>query len=322
MDQSLYVVAPLFNPCGYRTRYLRFLDFARHVRESGGVLVTVECAFGDQPFVVDENVGGICIRCRSSQMIWLKENLINLAVAALPDSARYLAWIDADVQFSRPDWVPATVSLLTKHRFVQMFSQIIYLSPLYEPYQRMRSFAWCYLHGRPHGRRHDFWFPGGAWATTIEAFRRCGGMLDRTLGAADHHMAYGLIGRIDDTVQCEITPGYRHLLHEWQAGAQTAIGSQVGCLDGLLLHHWHGNMAARQYVSRWEIIRRHQFDPYVDLRYSDDGLLEYSTDGHRLVRDVEEYFDQRQEDSSKLPKAEIQAFFRDSRSARVRCDRL
>jgi hypothetical protein len=309
MDDRLYVVAPLFNPGGFETRDRLFQQFATYVRDSGGILVPAECATGDRPFR-SADLPGPAVRVRADQWLWLKENLINLGLVALPPSARYVCWVDTDVQFVRPDWVSATVQALQRHAIVQMFSQALYLTPSFEPYQRCRGFAWCFVHGRPHGRRHDFWFPGGAWATTRERVHAVGGLLDRTLGAADHHMAYALLGRVLDTVQCPITRGHEKVLRSWESRAVEVFDGRVGYVGGTLLHFWHGCMASRQYLSRWAIIDRHRFDPLVDLGYRLDGLLELTGAGQRLAADLEAYFRVRDEDALTVPDGEVQEFFR------------
>jgi len=309
VDDRLYVIAPLFNPRGFRTRDALFLRFAAHVQSSGAVLVPVECAFGRRPFLCAQ-LEGPAVRVRTDQSLWLKENLINLGLAALPPEAHYVSWVDADVQFVRPDWVAATIAELQSYPIVQMFSQVLYLSPSFEPYQRHRGFAWGYANNQPHGRGHEFWLPGGAWATTREKIQAVGGLLDRTLGAADHHMAYALIDRVTDTVQCAITEGHEALLRSWQDLALDVFRCEVGCVEGTLLHFWHGSMASRQYLSRWAIIDSHRFDPLTDLAYRSDGLLTFTSAGQRLASAVEAYFYTRDEDSMSLPDDEVHDCFR------------
>ncbi len=308
MDDQLYVIAPLFNPAGFRTRDDLFLRFAAHVRASGGVLVPAECATGQRPFLSGA-FQEPAVRVRTNQWLWLKENLVNMGLAALPSTAQYVCWVDTDVQFARPDWVAATIAELRRRPIVQMFSQVLYLSPSFEPYQRYRGFAWCYVNDRPHGRGHDFWLPGGAWATTREQIQAVGGLLDRTIGAADHHMAYALLGRVSDTVQCPITDGHESLLRAWQSRAADVFRGKVGYVEGALLHFWHGCMASRQYLSRWEVIDRYRFDPLADLTYRADGLLTFTSAGQRLAAAVEAYFRSRDEDSVTLPANEVQEFF-------------
>ena len=104
---ELAVISVLFNPVRYQTRYKRYMDFKDHMFRSGIDLITVECIFPSavglglpsQRFEVTNPMNPKDIQVIAPSIIWMKENLINVAVRRLPPSARYVAWIDADVEF-------------------------------------------------------------------------------------------------------------------------------------------------------------------------------------------------------------------------------
>jgi hypothetical protein len=105
---QLAVVTVLFNPLRYRTRYERYAHFSQHMSQSGIDLITVECIFQPsaklvlprQRFEVTRTNNPNHIQLVAPSVVWMKENLINIAAQHLPDSARYIAWIDADVEFA------------------------------------------------------------------------------------------------------------------------------------------------------------------------------------------------------------------------------
>ena len=99
----LDVVAVVSNPCRYRSRYDLYRAFERHMHASGVRLTTVELAFGERPWEVTEPDNPRHVRLRTAYELWHKENLINLGVQHLPRDWKYVAWIDADVSFARPD---------------------------------------------------------------------------------------------------------------------------------------------------------------------------------------------------------------------------
>ncbi len=74
----------------------------------------------------------------------------------------------------------------------------------------------------------------------------------------------------------------------------------VGVVSGLVLHHWHGPMAARGYGERWQLLVKHQFNPATDLKRDSQGLLTLEDNGDpRLVAlrdDLRQYFRSRNED--------------------------
>src|SRR4051812_48517285 len=99
----------------YRSRANLYRSFSKYVADSGAELFTVEAAFGERPFEVTRPDDEHHIQLRSSQVLWLKEACLNVAIARLshlrPNWA-YVCWCDADVLFARPDWVSETVHTL------------------------------------------------------------------------------------------------------------------------------------------------------------------------------------------------------------------
>jgi hypothetical protein len=97
---DLWVIAAYYNPHGYQTRAHNYALFATSLARSGIPLLTVECAFGDEPFVLSDSATVLKLRCQS--VLWQKERLLNVAIATLPPTCTKVAWLDADILFERP----------------------------------------------------------------------------------------------------------------------------------------------------------------------------------------------------------------------------
>jgi hypothetical protein len=103
----LGVVSVIFNPVRYRTRYERYHKFSDHMARSGINLFTVECIFDSatrfglppQRFEVTRSDDPQHFQFVAPSVMWMKENLINMAVQRLPSYIDRIAWIDADVEF-------------------------------------------------------------------------------------------------------------------------------------------------------------------------------------------------------------------------------
>ena len=144
----LHVVTVINNPMRYYTRYRLYRAFAKMVEDSGATLHTVELALRDRHFEVTSPDNPNHIQLRSPEVLWHKENLINVAIARLPQSAEYVAWVDADVIFSRPDWVQETLHQLQIYRVVQMWSHSIDYGPEHQPIAQCGSLFASYLKDR------------------------------------------------------------------------------------------------------------------------------------------------------------------------------
>lgn len=295
---KLHVVTAISNPWRYRSRYELYQNFAKRVHDAGAVLWTVETAFGRRPYEVTSCDNPQHIQLRTTHELWLKENMLNLAIQRLPQSWKYVAWVDADVDFVRHDWVTETLNLLQHYHVVQMFSSALDLDPQEQPFHKHTGFVYSYANGLGGNRSYSNWHPGFAWAIRREAFDDLGGLIDfAVLGSADRHMATALIGRVEQTLHKELTPDYTSRLIQWQQRALKYVQRNIGFMPGTVLHHWHGKKADRRYRSRWEILVRNKFDPKCDLKRDWQGLWQLTDRSYKLRDDIRNYFSSRNEDS-------------------------
>jgi len=308
MDKNFYVVAVISNPVRYRKRYELYKKFAHHIKQAGAKLMTVEVAFGDRPFEVTEPCNPFHVQLRTWDELWHKENMINIGISRLPSTWEYVAWIDADIEFVRKDWIEETVQQLQHYHFVQMFSQCIDLGPNYETMQLHNGFGWSFQkagHCDPkrHGYgQHGFWHTGYAWAARREAIDAVGGLMDwAILGAGDHHMAMSLLGLGNRSLPGGLHPSYVNALKQWEFRASKHLKRDIGHVDGPILHYFHGKKKDRKYVERWSILSKNQFDVHTDITRDSQGLWQLCTDTPRQLRlrdEIRQYFRQRNEDSN------------------------
>jgi hypothetical protein len=254
VDAPLYVIAPIINPSRYRSRYSLYRDFEKYITGAGAILYTVEAAYGDRDFEITDPANPRHIRIRTCHEVWHKENLINIGVSRLPADWKYVAWIDADVQFARPDIVAETIHQLQHFSVVQMFAHATDLGPRHEPLQAFEGFVaqWMQQNGaaQRNNEQYSTSHPGYAWACRRDAWDHLGGLIDFAIvGSADRYMACGLIGEIAQSLSAEIVrdcPAYAEWCFEWQARAETYIRRNIGFVDGLLLHYFHGTKKNRK----------------------------------------------------------------------------
>jgi hypothetical protein len=337
LHEPLYVITPIFNPIRYKSRWKHYQRFAAMVKAAGGVLVTVEASFGDRHHALDfgedqheQPIHGNAptkatefhkarslnphqyVKVRTESELWIKENLINIGISRLPSDWKYVAWIDADIAFARPNWVGETIHQLQHYKIVQMFSEAQDLDPSYHPIGHHLSFMHCYLadmepeedgyyyegrKGKPY-----LWHPGFAWAARRDAIDSLGGLIDwAILGAGDKHMASALIGQGMISCHSKIHPAYKRLLREWEWRAETHIRRNVGVVEGLITHYWHGKKRDRKYKDRWKILVHNPYNPDIDIKKDWQGVWQLvdrlEPRSLTLRDDLRDYFRSRHEDS-------------------------
>ncbi len=298
----LHVVTAIANPIRWESRIRLYREFERHMLASGVHLTTVECAYGDRPFELagDPRVNHVAVRARS--LVWTKENLLNIGISRLPQDWKYVAWIDADIAFRRADWAAETVHALQQYDIVQPWTDCYDLGPRDEHLQAHRSFCKQWMEQQPVGPGpYRFAHPGYAWASTRAALEHLGGLIETAaLGAADHHMALALAGKMEQSLPGGIEPGYVRPIAQWQARATAHIGGNIGCIPGTIEHSWHGAKTRRRYVDRWQVLIRHRFDPFTDLKRNVWGVLELAGNKPGLRRDIDAYMRGRDEDGNTM----------------------
>lgn len=330
--QALWVVTAVSNPVRFKTRYALYKQFREHVTRDLRInLLTVEAAFGDRDHqltddgvddivlaaTLENGVRTIDVRVRNQSQVWLKENLWNVGARLLPRDCRFVLFCDADIQFVDHHIATEVVHALQEHRVVQPFESVADMGPDGQIMDVHKSFGWCHAAGwdwrpvadgqggyscrRPASASKQESF-GNAWHPGYAiAFRRS--VLDKlpvlevgVLGAGDHHMMGALVGKAHLTFPAKVHDNYKRRVLEWQARAAEVVKGSLGYAPGTILHHFHGAKAGRRYVSRWDILTEHAFDPDVDVYRNSMGVLELG-EAKPLLRDaICRYFRQRNED--------------------------
>lgn len=313
IDSPLYVITPFFNSQRYRSRWKHYEAFIKHVIDAGAIPVTIEVSFGERAeTIIPASKNHIVINLRTRQEIWLKENMINVAISRLPSDWKYVAWIDGDVTFARPDWVGETLHELQHYKVVQMFSECYDLNVNSEIISKHKGFMWCYLNEgietlgnnpknsgprippKPKqayiatipGNEYSYWHPGFAWAARREAIEDLGGLIDWSiLGGGDTFMAYALIGVLNQRfMPRSLGEAGVRLLQHWEERAERYIRRNVGYVKGSIYHSWHGNRSKRGYYDRGAFLTKAKFNPEQDL-YRDSQLLYQINPENILLRD-------------------------------------
>lgn len=280
-NNTLHVIGVVSNTVRYHSRPRLFREWLARMEVTPNVKVyIVEMAFGDRKFEFTEPDNPSHLQLRSSSSIWVKECMINLAVKRLlPKDWKYVCWSDTDIAWRDPNWAQETMHQLQHFQVVQPWSDALDLGPNGDVLQHFRSF------GRQHQLRipkqmwpaqpYQYAHTGYAVAATRLFWENTGGLPDFCiLGSADHHLLFGCIGRIKETIHGKMSPSFFRRLIEWQSRAMKVTKGEVGYVTGRLEHFWHGSKKRRYYRERWTILYEHKYCPDIDLMYDAQGLIQ------------------------------------------------
>lgn len=297
MHDTLYIIIPIFNPWRYKSRIKLYNDFKKYAEDCGAKVITVELAHANRDFELNSEV-----KLRAKSELWHKERMINLGIQRLPEDWQYVAWIDPDIIFARPDWVSETIQYLQHYSFVQLFSHAVDLGPKYEPLKTHEGIIYSYDNGKlvDASGKYDKFHPGFAWAATRDAITNVGGLFDvGILGSGDRHMAMSLL-EVPHSIPKNLSKGYIERLELWGNLSKKHIKKNVGHLPGVILHQFHGSKVNRRYQDRWKILVNNAFDPEFDIKFDWQGLYSFTGNKPQLEADIRNYFRLRDEDSTSI----------------------
>jgi hypothetical protein len=127
----------------------------------------------------------------------------------------------------------------------------------------------------------------------------CGGLMDSCiLGGADRAMMLAWAGanyhepfqNCPDALSLQ-WKGYKNCYHD-------LVGERMTYIPGYITHLYHGNLSARNYLKRYQRLRRFKFDPYLDIKLTPHGIWEWASDKPEMHKEVKNYFFERKEDKN------------------------
>lgn len=288
-DPPLIAITSYYNPCDYFNRFYNYWEFALSLARHGIKLVTAEVVHSGKQQIPNS------MPLYTADVMWHKERSLNLAASTLPESCRYVAWVDCDIVWQR-SWYHRAMELLQSKPIVQLFEKIVFLDAKCEKSDELPryGFAKAYKECRP-------WYPssnhppGGAWAANRILFDRLGGLYDRLVsGGADCFCAGAFIDAgMHNPV---LAHSNKKIVADYATYARD-VGAfsrgDIGYTEDTIYHLYHGERKNKQYKERMDYML--EFDPHESIKVSKSGLYEWA-DNDRS-ENFRKYFRNRREDS-------------------------
>ena len=264
------------------------MRFLRQLAAEGIPVFVAELAYDSDPWLLPDSPNVVRLRTGRGNVMWHKENLLNLAEKIVPPEINALAWIDADIWFERLDWFQAVEDALDSYGALQLFETVVSCG---RDGARQRVGRGAGFAGFLDVSKTT---PGFAWAARRSLWSKVGGLFERAvIGGGDMVNASAWLPTDP--------PPYEWLnyggLADALAVSRNWCSEQGGCsgIAGTIWHEWHGDVQNRRYVERHAMMKA--LDITRDLVKREDGLLEFHPGvSEHLRRDISEYFCSRDED--------------------------
>ncbi len=326
---DFWVVTTYFNPVGWRSRRASYRVFRSQL---DAPLLTVEWD-AEGRYELDDGDADILVRIAGGDTMWQKERLLGIALAALPEQARYVAWLDCDVFFAAHGWHARTREQLGHLDVVQPFRRVTYLDAawtrrfggpggvtpaeaLAAGLETRRSFLDLHQHAGADTARVDLTHRfaaapdgcyqimarpayGHAWAARRDVLEHIGWYERCVLGGGDLLHAYGVVGQHEALIANHNSVGWDFYgSGGYRRWAESLGVLRVGCGDEELLHLHHGALADRQYRSRIDGLARFGLDVDRDVVAAPGRPWSWAHNGAALNEYVLSYLRNRNEDAA------------------------
>jgi hypothetical protein len=272
----------------------RNLLIARAAMEARGIHpYVVEVLLPSQSPLLANAARTLTLRARD--VLWHKERALNLLIERLPERYDKVVWVDGDVIFPDPDWLGRACQRLQRHTLVQLFDHAVLLDRAGQQAARCGGVADRVRRRIPQALRLGLResHPGFGWAAQ-RSFLAEHGLFDQSVvGGGDSLLVLAAYGAWDHWHARALPRDLREAWLRWAMPVHTAVKGDVGAVPTTVFHLWHGDEAARQYVTRLELLRHSTFDPVADLAASADGLWEWASPKDALHSGVIAFFRRR-----------------------------
>jgi glycosyltransferase involved in cell wall biosynthesis len=304
-DSMLYVISCIFSPFGQdiRTKLAQeYIERLEKLKKRGFPVqvCVIEMLYPNQESFIVVNDKHFYRQIRyEHEGIYLfnKENLINVAVQEmLPTDWKYMAWIDADIEFKNPLWSIKTIEKFEKERcdIIQLFSVCRNLDKDGLPSEYFHSSIKTHY---DKNFKKKYGHPGYAWACTRRAYDKMRGLFEFAIvGGGDSIMSFCLLDKVKTLEKLyEGNPNFIAAIHKFYKKVE---GFHVGYLDVVIVHYYHGERKNRMYHTRRSIIIDSLYLPKRDLMkpFEEFGLLIPTKEFYdKISNGITKYFHTRKE---------------------------
>lgn len=270
-----------YNPCGYTRTTANVFKWFASLGPLQRITRGLHLVFrADEPTLPNATR----VSATDGQAFFIKESLVNLA--ARTSTAKYIAWVDADIVYPDSRWLMHGLRLLDQFDAVQLFAGRSMLDEHGQPAHKQPGRVAAKLKEKDAQSGN----PGGAWLMRRETFESIGGLPEMNL-----------VGGGDTATFDAWTQQERALYWDWMGDDARAYWSAYrdrcrGVIHRLAFvpytpsHLYHGDGKDR-YGNRQELLRGMT---RADVRIADNGLPEIVNPD--LLAAVRGYMRRRNED--------------------------
>jgi hypothetical protein len=241
------------------------------------------------------------IKVNVDNVMWIKENLINIAISKLPEDWVYVGWVDRDIEFANDNWVEECIEKLKSCDLLQPWMECIFLDKdgksgnenYFDSRDNTKKIvSQSYMYSKAIKDKKYFEHPGQAWCCNRNFYNKIGKLFDKAIMGGGDSLIIASMRKLYNKTDYLYISKY---LKQYNSILQDVI---LGYMDGIIYHHYHGSLENRKYKNRYNALYRFRYDPEKHITYNEDGVIKFTQDGLIFERQIKNYFLNRREDSN------------------------
>lgn len=269
---DFYFVTCFFNlfPCPERTA--NFHIFYENLRQITNNIFVVEAVLSGQEPILNLSENYKVVNCQNNGL-WIKENLLNVAVAQLPRHCKYVAWLDCDIIFENQNIIADAKESLETNKIIQLFEHVIRLDFAGKEQSKHLSVGSGYQKGMTMTDFKKNCHTGFAWAMKKETFFELGGLFEYAIAGGGDGMMTTFILETFDSMWKNVRTPYKRCAAKTASRWKSVIAGKFGFAPGTIRHLWHGPKFL-QWKEKHETLK--VFRPFIDIRKNAEGIFEWT----------------------------------------------
>ncbi len=301
MTDDLVAITSFFSYAKNSYAIKRYKEFKNNLQRQGVKLYTVELAFGDEDFLLDDDV---YLRYRSNTVVWQKESLLNSLVKRLPPHIKKVAWLDSDIFIRDDDWAIQLSRMLDQYKLIQIGSLFHFLkeskmnSGVFDKKEckDFPTIGYAFQNDKDNKCNFKKYHVGLGWAANRDFFDH-GGLFDYDpTGAGDlitYFASAGLIDHPDASWWMRDIYGNNcksilPIVNDYVSKIYDYAKGQVSYLETEVTHRYHGPLCRRGYITRLDLLKGINYD--IHLQRDSNGLLKWTDNEAGMNKPFEIFF--------------------------------
>ena len=286
---KLYIIIPYYCFIYNKENENNLINFIEkyHSNKNASIYLIEGLYNGVKSLKLSEKYDITHIKITIKDVLYVRENLINIAINNLPSDWNYLAWIDYNIFFTNNDWIIDTINILDLYDVVHLYENVVHFdknkvathitTSLFKNTDKLsiNDPNYCYNY---------------AWGCTKKAYNIMEGLIDfDIIGNSEKKMAFSLIGKVEDSYNDKLSDEYKQKLLDFQDRCSNLIS--VSTIKGTILNYFNYNaINSKKLIEGSIILIDNKYSPNKDITYNKHNLIHLTSSGKRFAKNIEKYF--------------------------------